>query len=298
MKVIVTGANGFLGTALVKKMLDNNNDVLAIDICFTNPFFDNKRIKKLSMDLTNVDDLKNIVNFGEYEIFYNLAWKGVNGPEKARFDIQLNNIFISLKCAELAKSIGCKKFLCAGTIAERAIDSLSNLEKVSPGLMYSTAKYCNHIFLEEYCKTIGLDFVWMQFSNVYGPGNTTGNLISYTLTQLKQKLPAEFGPAEQPYDFLFVDDLIEAIYRLGIKKTNYNSYFIGSGKPQILKDYLFKIGEILGTPNLIRIGVREDDKIKYDYSMFDISKIKNDIGNYTSGTFEELIKYTIEKNKR
>ena len=62
----------------------------------------------------------------------------------------------------------------------------------------------------------------------------------------------------------------------------------------ILKDYLLKIGNILGKPQLIQIGAREDDKIKYSFNMMDISNLLQDIGEYSSGTFDELIRYTIE----
>jgi nucleoside-diphosphate-sugar epimerase len=55
----------------------------------------------------------------------------------------------------------------------------------------------------------------MQFSNIYGIGNNTGNLVSYTLGELILNKEANFGPALQPYDFIYVDDLIEAVYRLG-----------------------------------------------------------------------------------
>ena len=49
----------------------------------------------------------------------------------------------------------------------------------------------------------------MQFSNIYGVGNKTGNLVSYTLGELMAGKEATFGPALQPYDFIYVDDLIE-----------------------------------------------------------------------------------------
>ncbi len=96
----------------------------------------------------------------------------------------------------------------------------------------------------------------MQFSNVYGPRNKTGNLVSYTIGELLAGREATFGPALQPYDFIFIDDLIEAVYRLAFRKTQKNTYFIGSGKPRILKDYLSEIGVICNKAGLIKIGVR------------------------------------------
>ena len=54
----------------------------------------------------------------------------------------------------------------------------------------------------------------MQFSNIYGVGNKTGNLVSYTLGELMAGKEAAFGPALQPYDFIYVDDFSCAIESL------------------------------------------------------------------------------------
>lgn len=292
MKAIVTGANGFIGSNLIKKLVENNIEVTAIDISF-NPsrLSENKLIKKIE---TSIDNLILSMLDEEYDLFFHFAWTGVNGTSKGDINVQLQNIKMTIKCAEVAKKVNCKKFLCAGTIAERNIESLHNLNKTGPGMFYGASKYSAHIMLETYCKNIGLNFIWMQFSNIFGPANKTGNLVSYTLSQIFEDKEASFGPANQPYDFIYVNDLINAVYLLGISKTKNNFYFIGSGTPRLLKDYLLSIGKIANKEKLIKVGVREDDGIKYDYSMFDINNLKNDIGNYISKSFEEAIKYTIE----
>lgn len=228
----------------------------------------------------------------EYDAFYNLAWRGVNGPEKADINVQLNNIKTAVIFADLAKKVKCKKYLCSGTIAEQSINSLPLLSKTNGGMLYGVAKHSAHLFLEFYCKNIGLPFVWMQFSNIYGIGNKTGNLISYTLNEILSDRDATFGPAEQPYDFIYVDDLIESVVRLGESNNQHNFYYIGSGQPRTLKDYLKEIGRICHKEDKIRIGVRPDDGIKYSFSMFDNSPLKADIGDYISIPFEEGVRRT------
>lgn len=294
-RVIVTGANGFIGSSLVKKLIDNNIEVLAIDRAFTySRLPESPLIHKIEADIENTDNMLSVLPSLEYDAFYHLAWRGVNGADKANPTVQLSNVQMAINCADLAKRINCSKFLVAGTIAEQSVKSLPNIEKTSGGMMYGVVKHCTHLILESYCKNIGLDLVWMQFSNIYGVGNRTGNLVSYTLNELLSGKDATFGPGEQPYDFIYVDDLIEAIYRLGVSKTNHTSYFIGSGQPRLLKDYLIRIGELLGLKDKICLGVRPDDGIKYDYSMFDTSMLKADIGEYISTTFDEGIIKTID----
>ena len=293
-KVIITGANGFIGSTLVNNLLKNGVKVVAVDISFATPRIpDCDQVLKLEVGLDDVENLKGLIPADKYDAMYHLAWAGVNGPSKADPTIQLNNIQLGINCAQLCKAIGVKKLLCAGTVAEQSVHSLSIIDKTSGGMVYAVAKHCTHLMLETYCKNIGLPFIWMQFSNSYGIGNKTGNLVSYTLGELMEGHEPSFGPAEQPYDFIYIDDLLEAVFRLGERETKRNFYFIGSGTPRILKEYLLEIGEITGRREAVKIGLRPDDGIKYDFSMFDTAPVKEAIGDYVSTPFEEGIKKTI-----
>ena len=293
--VIVTGSNGFLGSTLINKLVDSGIRVLAIDVSFEPSHLpDTDLITKLETFITGVDDLLAKVPKGEYDAFYHFAWAGVNGAVKANPIAQIKNIEMATICMTVCKQIGCKKFLCAGTIAEQAINSLPFLEKTSGGMMYGVAKHCTHLMLENYSKNIGQPFVWMQLSNIYGPGNKTGNLVSYTLGELFAGNSPAFGPANQPYDFVSVADTIEAIKRLGEKDTPKNAYYIGSGSPRLLKEYLLAIGNAMGCPERIHIGERADDGIKYTMDMFDAKETKKDLGEYITMTFEDGINETID----
>lgn len=291
--VIVTGGNGFIGSSLIKKLVANGIKVVAVDITFQGERLpESELITKIEscVDASLVEELP----VEEYDAFYHLAWKGVNGADKANPSVQLANIQMAIDCADICKKLNVKKFLCAGTVAENATFSLPNLEKTSGGMMYGVAKHACRLILEDYCKNIGLQFVWMQFSNIYGVGNKTGNLVSYTLGELMTGNEATFGPALQPYDFIYVDDLIEAVYRLGEKETNKAFYYIGSGSPRQLKEYLLRIGELAGYADKISIGIRPDDGIKYSMNMFCNDDLVDAVGEYVSTDFDNGINKTIE----
>lgn len=292
-KVIITGANGFIGSSLIKKMNANNVEVVAVDITFAgNRLPDSNLITKVEAGVDAA--LAEKIPAGEYDAFYHLAWRGVNGAEKADPNVQLANIQMAVDCANICKKLGVKKYLCAGTVAENATFSLSNLEQTSGGMMYGVAKHACRLIVEDYCKNIGQQFVWMQFSNIYGVGNKTGNLVSYTLGELMAGKEATFGPALQPYDFIYVGDLIEAVYRLGANDTQKSFYYIGSGSPRQLKDYLLRIGELAGYADKVGIGIRPDDGIKYSIEMFDTSSLVEAIGVFVSTDFDSGIIKTIE----
>lgn len=292
-KVLVTGANGFIGSSLIKKMIANNIEVVAVDISFAgNRLPDSNLITKVEPGVEAA--LAEKIPAGEYDAFYHLAWKGVNGAEKADPSVQLANIQMAVDCANICKQLNVKKLLCAGTVAENATFSLPELAKTSGGMMYGVAKHACRLILEDYCKNIGQQFVWMQFSNIYGVGNKTGNLVSYTLGELLAGKEATFGPALQPYDFIYVDDLIEAVYRLGANDTKKSFYYIGSGSPRILKDYLLRIGELAGCADKVGIGIRPDDGIKYTMDMFCNKDLVETIGEYVCTSFVDGIEKTIE----
>ena len=292
-KVLVTGANGFIGSSLIKKMIADNIEVVAVDITFAgNRLPDSNLITKVESGVDAA--LAEKIPAGEYDAFYHLAWKGVNGAEKADPSVQIANIQMAVDCANICKQLNVKKLLCAGTVAENATFSLPELAKTSGGMMYGVAKHACRLILEDYCKNIGQQFVWMQFSNIYGVGNKTGNLVSYTLGELLAGKDATFGPALQPYDFIYVDDLIEAVYRLGANDTKKSFYYIGSGSPRILKDYLLRIGELAGCADKVGIGIRPDDGIKYTMDMFCNKDLVETMGEYVCTSFVDGIEKTIE----
>lgn len=292
-RVIVTGANGFIGSSFIKKLVTHNVEVVAVDITFAGdriPASDLITRVESCVDATLAEKLPEV----EYDAFYHLAWRGVNGTEKANPSIQLANIQMAIDCADICKKIGAKKLLCAGTVAENATYSLPALRQTSGGMMYGVAKHACRLIVEDYCKNIGLPFVWMQFSNIYGVGNKTGNLVSYTLGELMAGKEATFGPAQQPYDFIYVDDLLEAVYRLGGNETQRAFYYIGSGRPRILREYLLRIGELAGRADKVCIGIRPDDGIKYSMEMFSNGTLVEEIGDYVSTDFDNGIRKTIE----
>lgn len=291
-KVIITGANGFIGSSLIKKMVANNVEVVAVDITFAGD-----RLPATNL-ITKIEPgvdaaLADKIPAGEYDAFYHLAWRGVNGAEKADPTVQLANIQMAVDCANICKKLSVKKYLCAGTVAENATFSLSNLQQTSGGMMYGVAKHACRLIVEDYCKNIGQNFVWMQFSNIYGVGNKTGNLVSYTLGELMAGKEATFSPALQPYDFIYVEDLIEAVYRLGANETKKAFYYIGSGSPRILKNYLLRIGELVGYADKVGIGIRPDDGIKYSMDMFCNKDLVEAVGEYVSTDFDNGINKTI-----
>lgn len=121
-KVIVTGANGFIGSSLIQKLVANGIRVVALDISFAVSHLpDSDLIETVETTLDTAEGMLEKIPAGIYDVFYHFAWQGVNGADKADPAVQLKNCQMAINCAAVAKKLNCKKFLCAGTIAEQAV---------------------------------------------------------------------------------------------------------------------------------------------------------------------------------
>lgn len=293
-KAIITGANGFVGAWLTKELTDRGAEVYAVikdkneDISNITRF---DGVKIIYCELENIKNLHETIK-DEVDCFYHLAWAGSGGALRADYTVQLSNTKCACDAAYAAKQIGCKKFLAAGTVTENIVDSTLGMENVSQNMMYGICKKTTHLLLNAYCTMIDLPFIWMQFSNIYGPGNFSGNLISYTLTELIGGRRPSFSKGSQPYDFVYIKDLVKAAYLLGEKEVKGKSYFLGSGSSRLLCEYLSDIPKILGNGYSVGIGERPEDGIEYKPEWFDISDLSDDTGFKADHSFEEGITET------
>lgn len=294
-KAVVTGANGFAGGWLVRELVRNGVYVYAVvrnkesDIsCLEG--LDN--VSVIYCDLAEVLTLPQRITARDIDCFYHLAWEGSAGALRADYSVQLLNARYSCDAALAAKEIGCRKILCAGTVTENISDEILGLEHISQNMTYGICKKAAHLLLEVFCKKLGIRLVWMQFSNIYGPGDVSGNLISYALGELaKGKVPA-FSKGTQPYNFIYVEDIANAAYLLGEKDVLPGTYFLGSGDNRLLWQYLSEIPEILGPGYRVGIGERAEDGISYKEEWFCISKLTGQTGFQARHSFREGIETT------
>lgn len=294
-KVIVTGANGFIGSWLINKLVQNNVEVYAI---VKDSMEDITRIKSLPnchivyCELNEIETLVSKIS-DTPDTFFHLAWAGAGGAARSDYALQLLNAKYSCDAAQTAKMMGCEKFLCAGTITEKIAENILNIDVKAENMIYALQKHNTHCMLDILCKKINLNYVWMRFSNIYGPYNTSGNIVSYMLGELIQGRRPSFSKGEQPYDLMYIEDLVTAIYLLGEKETTKTSYFLGSGTPRLLKDYLIEIKDIYGNGAEIGLGERPEDGLQYYYEWFDILDLKNDTGFSPEYKFQEAVKKTV-----
>ncbi len=285
--VVISGANGFLGLLLVKKFSKYGYNVISILEKGNNDNLD--EVKKYSCRIirTNFenDSFKSQL-FKRSEAFIHLAWAGVNGPNKGKEDVQQNNIKMALNAASAASYADIKHFIGIGTVTELSYLNRKN-DVLSPSLIYGKYKELCYQALRGYFSNKKQLFTWVRLSNLYGLSNKTGNILNYEITTILNKEVPSFGPSNQFYDFLLADDAIDAIYKISLTrhKRKKDLFFIGSGNPKILSEYLLFVARTLDNAK-INIGERPDDGMFFSKDFFDNKDSIRLIGNYVTDTFE------------
>jgi len=294
---IVTGASGFIGKKLVNYLVSKNVFVYAVvrnEKSNINGISNAAKIiyaENLSFDKL-LDLQKDTI-----DIFYHLAWEGSTGINRNNTQMQQKNQEATLNAYKIANDLGCKKFISTGTISEKLVEQ-NEINKLTENLVYAVTKHSTYLMLDKLSSTSHTKLIWAQLANLYGTNNNTGNIISYTLDQLMNHQIPEYTKALQPYDFMYADDAVHALYLLAeTDNLKHNKYFIGSGKPRLLKEYLLEIASLFGDDNHIKLGARPDDGFVYHLDWFDTKDLVSDTGFKTSDSFKNHMSRLIKQTK-
>lgn len=297
-KALVTGANGFIGSWLLKELNNKGVSVLAV---VKNEASDISSICHLSnvqiiyMDMSEIKQISQQISDRDIDVFYHLAWKGSSGKERGDYELQLLNTKYTLDAVNAAASLGCKRFVGAGTLAELDCNAyiMKDGSTPLPVSFYGSAKIASHFMSKAECNRLGIEHIWTYFSNTYGEGNNTQNFVNFASDLMLSGKHAAFTAGEQLYDFVHVSDNANALYLLGEKGRAFYSYYIGSTKPVELKEFIYKIRDAIDPTIPLYLGEVPFHGIKQPPSVFDCTELVKDTGYKPQVTFEEGIKRTI-----
>lgn len=296
-KILISGANGFIGKHLVEYFTKNNYFVYALvqentDIDYISRF---NNLQIIYFKLEEFSLLKDILPVG-IDIFYHLAWHGVTTTLKNDEEIQLSNINYSLNALKVAKDLNIGKIIFTGSMSEYAYNpsKVTGEDAPTPADFYSASKVATHYICDTFARQHNLNFIWCLISSIYGPGREDNNLITYAIKSFLNKQIPEFTKLEQKWDYIYIDDLIRALYKVGKYKNNFSVYPIGSGENKKLSEYVKIIRNTIDENLHMNIGKLPYKTSKIDNSVVDISRLEKDMKFQPKVTFELGIKKTIE----
>lgn len=298
-KAVVTGGTGFVGSWLIEYLLSQNVRVHAV-VRDKNKLLPSFLLRKdglfscveKDISLLIADDIPDI----DWDCFFHLAWEGVSPEKKNNYKVQINNISTAMRMMELAKDFGCKKFIAAGTVAEYVFNDgvMDFSRKQTPNDFYGAAKVAAHFFLEVEASRVEVPFIWAVLPSTFGERRIDNNIITYTIRSLLNSEIPQYGDLSQMWDFLYVSEVVRALYLIGEKGEPGKTYGIGSGQYRTLKEYIMTIRDLINPQLPLGIGSFKYKTKQLMSSCVDISTLTIDTGFIPKVSFEEGISRTIE----
>jgi len=294
-KALVTGANGFVGSALVRDLINNGVEVIALDRVGCNNNIPS-RARFVPHELAESAKLPKIISDKDIDVFYHFAWVGSAGAARADTALQLNNAQWTVDCLRTAKQMGCKKFVCAGSIMEHETISAAYKQgnKLGLGYIYGSGKLVAHTMCMSVAAEIGMDLVWAKITNAYGVGELSPRFINTTIRKIINNEPLQFTSGEQNYDFVYIDDVARAFRLIGEKGKPFCHYLIGSSDAKPLREFILEMKAALAPDRDFVFGDVPFTGVNMPIEEFDCSLTKRDTGFKVRVSFSEGIRRTME----
>ena len=230
MRILVSGANGFLGKYLIKNLLGQNHKILAI--------YNNKKKKrylkknlfwlKLNLEKPINNVVKNKIIKFKPEITYHSSWSKI--PDFSH-EISLNNLNSSINLMKIILKIKtCKKIIVSGSCFENYYDKDKGKSQTNFLKYFVFAKKNLKDYLFNIAKKNNKIIIWLNFFYLYGRGQKKESLIPSLKKNLLEKKKIIIKNPFYENDFIFIEDAIDAAVKC-IKFCKKNQIVdIGSGK--------------------------------------------------------------------
>lgn len=263
MKCVVTGGAGFIGSNLVKQLLEEGHQVTVLDNLMSGyranlePF---PQIRFIEGDIRDETAVEKAIK-GSEVVFHLAASVG----NKRSIDYPLVdaeiNVLGTLKVLEAARMAGVRKIVAsssAGIFGELKTLPIREDHTVEPDSPYGSTKLCMEKLCLSYAKLYDMEAICLRYFNVYGPNqqfDAYGNVIPiFAFKMLRNEQITIFGDGEQTRDFVNVRDVVQANIKAAMTHGVSGAFNTGSGSRISINGLVNLLQEVSGISATINHG--------------------------------------------
>ena len=306
MKYLVTGGAGFIGSNIVKELLNQGQSVRVLDNFATGkrenilPLLKNPNLTLIEGDLRSFHIVRAAVKGVDY-ILHQGALPSV--PRSINDPITTNdvNVLGTLNILEAAKEFGVKRVVCASSSSIYGnSETLPKVETmpVNPMSPYALTKYAQERYCQVFYSLYGLETVSLRYFNVFGPNQDPTSQYSAVIPKFIKLIqhdwePVIYGDGYQSRDFTFVENNVWAnIQACTAEKAAGEVINIACGERYTLLDLVQMINSILGKNIQPRFEPERPGDVKH--SLAGIQKAEDLLGYDVRVDFKTGLEQTIE----
>lgn len=301
-KVLVTGADGFIGRHLIKKLAACEIDTFAV--VRHRHIVDRLNLETRYCHQIFIEDLNNICEYddkfpNDLDVMYHLAWDGVQPEARNDWKRQMNNIALTMQCLNFANKKRVRRVILPGSTSEYLYygKPLNKDAIPTPSDSYGAVKVALRYLCTQFAQQNNIEFIYTIISGIYAADRRDNNVIFYTISKLLNHEKPSFTKLEQLWDYVYIDDLIDAMIAVAQKGLDGAVYAIGHGDNWPLARYIKIIHEKIAPSIPLGIGEKPYINSKMPMSCVDLTDIKKDTGFSPRIAFEEGIAMVINQAK-
>lgn len=291
--IILTGATGFLGSALLEQLLARGDEVVAIKRSSSNTAKIQHSLEHPGLRLFDIDVEDPSRLFVQYQVDTIIHTATEYGRGSTPLYSILNaNLLLPLRLAELGMQRGVRCFINTDSFFNKGGNSYSNL------LNYSLSKKSLLIWLEKLAGNMGIINVVLE--HLYGPGDSPSKFVEHVIRQVGiDQIPhIALTHGHQRRDFIFVDDVVQGYLKLvdygRSQKFSIESFGLGTGQSIQVRDFVREVKTLAGSATELGFGDIDYRPDEIMSSHADISSLER-LGWSPTVSAEEGIRRILER---
>ncbi|PIE81987.1 MAG: epimerase [Chloroflexi bacterium] len=264
MKVLITGAAGFIGSHLAKKFAARGDEVVGIDN-FNDIVYDSERKRRRAAELIPLpnfkmveEDIRNreaLFTLFEAEKFDAIAHLGALAGVRNAVEYPALYVEVDLNASQhlmdAARATNVKNFVFASTSSvygnTKIIPFIETDNCDRPLQPYAAAKRAVEILGYSYHHLFGFNFTALRFFTVYGPAGRPDMMAYLLADSIAKGIQVPLYEGGQMYrDWTYVDDITEGVVAAVERPLGYEIINIGRGEPTLLRDFVDIIEKLAG----------------------------------------------------
>lgn len=299
MRILITGASGFVGSCLVRRLVKDGYEVHI----FTRKESNRWRLADLpgpvtdhQVDLRDVAGVEKAVTRVKPEIIYHLATYGGLSFQNCIQGIFQSNLMGTVNILQACEKVGFNYFVNTGSSSEYGIKSvpMKETDMLEPIGAYGVSKAAATLFCRSEAVEKGLPVVTLRLFSPYGPWDEPNRLIPFVIRSLLRGEAPRLSRPSYVRDYIYIDDVLEAYLNVIKRPSPAGSiYNVGTGRQYSIERVVSMITEIIGKGPAPVWGAVQGAKPEPETWVADINENVCKIGWQPSTDILEGLKKTV-----